>query len=949
MSYSISTSRRCAAEDLIDFNSQIQPILNQHCVSCHGGVKQAGDISFVYADQALTVIEPGAPDESYFIDRVTSTDEDDRMPPADHGRALNDQEIDLLRTWIAQGAKWGEHWAFVAPEKVSPPQLADDQWSKTPVDPFVLARLRGAKLEPSVEAEPDRWLRRVSLDLTGLPPTPAERSEFLEAVNNVGEEAYRAAVDRLLASESFGERWASVWLDLVRYADSKGLGQDGRRSIWKYRDWVIKAFNSDLPFDQFTIKQIAGDLLPNAQIDDYVATACQRLTQTNEEGGTDDEQFRVEAVIDRINTNWQTWQGLTFGCVQCHSHPYDPIRHEEFYTFMAFFNNTADCDLDNDAPNLNVPLSDADLNHASEIDAELNKLKLDFWNSAYATVTDKADWEFLSDFSVSSNNTTQVETVTVDGVAEYRTRGTVAKSTTILVDAPLKQDLNSITALRFTGLPENEAQALLDAEWGFVISHFQAELIHPDSEQPVQLELAYVVADEPFPLLDPQRSLDAKNDRGFGPFSKMTNPRSVVFVLPEAVTVAPDSRIRISVAQNVFELGAFPLVAHRGRFAVSDSSEITQWWNSADRNELQARLTELESERRRIKSVPTPIMQERQSHLTRQSHVFDRGNFSSKSTRVYPGIPQFLPPLTTDSQPTRLDLAKWIASSENPLTSRVWVNRVWAQLFGIGIVETQEDFGSSGDPPSHPELLDDIAARFASDMNWSLKSLLRELTLSATYRQSSMANDHLLEADPRNRLLSRGPRVRLPAETIRDQALAISGLLSPNLFGPPVHPPLPEGVWMPFQAGDRWNTPGKQDPDRYRRTIYTYTKRTIPFPVMASFDAPSREFCAPRRLESNTPLQALMTLNDATFVEANQAFAKRMRAAGDSLDEQLRFGVIAATCREPSEAELKELESLFIALRDAGDNQGEIDLSFESDPLEKVAGVLLNLDEVLTK
>ena len=344
-----------ADEGAISFNDDIRPILNQHCVSCHGGVQQAGGLSFAYAEDASYVLEPGEPDESLIIERVTSEDEDEHMPPAEHGRALNADEVSKLRRWIEQGGAWGQHWAFVAPKKHPAPEVGDADWVRSKIDAFVLNRLEAEGLQPAGEASAERWLRRVSLDLIGLPPTLQERKRFLQEVEVDAASAYDAAVDRLLDSPHFGERWASVWLDVVRYADSKGLGIDGRRSVWKYRDWVIKAFNADMPFDEFTIKQLAGDLLPERTIDDLVATACSRLTQTCEEGGTDDEQFRVEAVIDRVNTTMLAWQGLTFGCVQCHSHPYDPIRHEEYYQLLGFFNNTADSDLDDESPRIQVP------------------------------------------------------------------------------------------------------------------------------------------------------------------------------------------------------------------------------------------------------------------------------------------------------------------------------------------------------------------------------------------------------------------------------------------------------------------------------------------------------------------------------------------------------------------------------------------------------------------
>lgn len=931
------------AESPIEFARDVQPIFNQHCVACHGGVKQAADLSFVYEEQALLTVEPGAPDDSYLIERVTSDDEDFRMPPAEHGPPLSADEIAVLRAWIEQGAEWGPHWAYLAPQRSEPPELDHADWPRTRLDRFVLGRLESEGLNPSPETSPARWQRRASLDLIGLPPTLEQRSAFLAAVAAEGEAAYRAEVERLLGSNRFGEHWASMWLDQVRYADSKGLGQDGRRTIWKYRDWVIDAFNDDLPYDQFTIKQIAGDLLPEPTIDDLVATACHRLTQTNEEGGTDDEQFRIEAVIDRVNTTWQVWQGLTFGCTQCHNHPYEPIEHDEYYRFAAFFNNTVDCDLSSDAPTLAVPLDAEQADEAARLDRRIAKAKHEQWEQGAARLQDDALWRPLREMQAASSNDTQVIVESRDGFDEYHTVGTVSQNTAFTFEAPAPAGLKQITAIRFTGLPIDLVQAAADSEWGFVVSHVAAELVGAGEEEPRSLELVGVLSDDPDPLFDPQASLNEKSSRGFGPYSRINTPRRGAFVLAEPVAVPPGASIRVTLKFNVFELGAFPLVARRGRVDVSGDAALVDLWSAPGRVAAREEIAELEKARRAIRSVSIPVVRDRPSFLARPTHVFLRGNFLDKGEEVVAGTPFFLPPAPEQENLDRLDLARWLVSDENPLTARVQVNRIWGRLFGLGFVETQEDFGSSGEPPAHPALLDDLSARFAGEMGWSTKELLREIVLSATYRQSSQATPELLEKDPRNRLYARGPRRRLPAETVRDQALAIAGLLSDKQYGPPVYPPLPQGVWTPFSGGDRWRTPEVGDPDRYRRTIYTYVKRTIPYPVMAAFDAPSREFCSTRRVPSNTPLQALMALNDATFLEAAEALAERMAATDESVDEQLAHGFLLATCRRPTDRELAELRGLYEATREV----------VADDPpsgraaLVNLATVLLNLDEVL--
>lgn len=944
-----------SGDEQLSFNEHIRPIFNQHCVACHGGVEQAGGLSFVHGDAASYIVEPGEPDASYLIERVTSEDPEERMPPPDHGKGLSQQEIDLLRTWIQQGGNWGKHWAFVKPEKSEPPIASseDSAWTTSRIDAFVLKRMRQAGLAPAPEADPQRWLRRVTLDLTGLPPTPEELAEFLQAVEAQGAAAYEATVDRLLKSPAFGERWASVWLDVVRYADSKGLGLDGRRTIWKYRDWVIRAFNADMPFDEFTVKQIAGDLLPDPSMDDLVATACNRLTQTCEEGGTDDEMFRVEAVIDRVNTNMTAWQGLTFGCVQCHSHPYDPIQHAEYYKLLAFFNNTADSDLGSEEPNVLVPLEHNDTEEARVLDRQIEATRETLWEEAYDVLANQSQWSELRDFEVSTNNSTKVVTAEVDGHFEYQTRGTVAKETTVVVEAAVPSGLTQLAALRFTGLPKDEKAARMDSEWGFVISHIQLELLEGDAD-PRILEIADVIADQPQTILDPMLSLNAKSQHGFGAYSRIHYPRTGYFVLAEAIPVSADARLRISLRQDVFETGAFPLVAHRGRLAITGDAPILDWESQQSVQQRRAELADMQARRRKIPSVRIPVLRELPVSFSRPTHVFDRGNYLTKTDGVPASTPEILggPQANEEHALNRLDLARWIASPENPLTARVAVNRFWAQLFGSGIVRTQEDFGSSGDAPTHPDLLNDLAARFSTEMGWSVKTLLRELVLSSTYRQSSVVSSDKLAADPQNVYLSRGPRRRLPAETIRDQALAISGLLSKKQFGEPVHPPIPDGIWLPFQGGDRWDTPDRDDPDRYRRTIYTYIKRTIQFPVMASFDAPTREFCAPRRLPSNTPLQALMTLNDATFVEASQALAERMFDHSVELQEQLQYGFLLATCRDPQPRELQPLIDLYEIRRNEEDAHAPDEAGTEStrlNALTSVASVLLNLDEVLNK
>ncbi|WP_197525498.1 DUF1553 domain-containing protein [Pseudobythopirellula maris] len=949
---------RADQAEKIDFNRDIRPIFVGQCAACHGGVKQAGEISFAYASQVLPpegwIVEPGDPDASVLIDRVLEEDPEYRMPPPEHGPALSEREVGLLRDWIAQGAEWREHWAYEAPIAPPLPAVESPGWARRPLDRFVLARLEREGLGPSPAADPTRWLRRVSLDLVGLPPSPEEIARFRSECRELGEEAYERAVDRLLASPHYGERWASVWLDQVRYADSKGLGMDNPRTIWKYRDWVVDALNSDMPYDEFTIKQIAGDLLPNATAGDLVATACQRLTQTNEEGGTDDEEFRIAAVLDRVSTTWQTWQGVTFGCVQCHSHPYDPIRHEEFYRFVAFFNNTADCDLPEELPLYRAPVDPADDARAVELDRRIDAEREALWQPRSEVLLDDSRWTPLEGLRVEASKGTRVAVERRAGQEEFYTIDKVARNTDIAVEAPLPQDLEQLAAIRVTVLPLDPEKALSDSEWGFVWSYVEAELRIPGEDgnrdgaveaedggptkQPLAIKA--VVPDEWRPVYNPAESLQPKSGNGFGAYTRIHHARCAALVLEEPVTVPPGASLWVRLKHRKFISSAFSLVSKRGRVDVTADASLNEMIRSPESLATEELIKSLRKERRSIESVATPVLRERPERLARPTHVFLRGLFLDKGERVTAGVPESLPPLppSDGGEPDRLDLARWIASDENPLTARVAVNRYWARMFGVGLVATEEDFGSSGEAPSHPELLDHLAVRFQDDFAWSTKRLLKEIALSGAYRQTAVAPEGLRERDPANRLIGRGPRTRLPAETVRDQALAVAGLLDETLGGPPVRPPIPEGVWRPFNR-DPWPNAKPGDPSRYRRSLYTYAKRSIPYPMFAAFDQPSREFCTPRRLRSNTPLQALEMLNSESMLECAAALAERMRSDASGLDAQIARGFELALCRPPTDSELRVVRALC---------QRDTEQGAAGDGLGAAALVLLNHDEFLT-
>lgn len=941
----------------IDFARDVRPILNANCTACHGGVKEAGEVSFIYRDQALgkgesgkTVIMPGNPDVSEMIARITSEDPDEVMPKPEHGPPLSHDQIATLRQWITEGAKWGEHWSFVAPEKYPLPSIKKADWPRQDLDHFILARLEAEKLQPSPEVGPEPWLRRASLDLTGLPPSIAELDAFKMAASLSLQPAIEKETERLLASPHFGERWASVWMDLARYADSEGFATDSRRDVWKYRDWVIDAFNRDLPYDQFTIDQLAGDLIPAATLDQKIATTFQRLSQSNEEGGTDDEEFRVAAVIDRVSTTWEVWQGLTFGCIQCHSHPYEPIKHDEFYKFMEFFNQSVDADLTEGFPELVVPLdhsryADANAlqNQISQAEKNLHDLRL----RIDATTT----WHPAKSMSATAEKAKLSITETA-GIEEYRADANVAAGATYLLTFPT--DLRTITALRVEFLPLNEKTAAHTPEWGAILEQITLETLDP-SNKAVAVALHQVIADEAHPFFDPNGSLKNK-EGGWGTYSKTFGPRHATIVLAEPLVLAPDARLRVTMKNGGSILASFPMVSKCGRLAVTDSPEWIKHRSDPQVIAAQMQITDARQKLKAIPSTTTLIMAERDPAFPRATHVFVRGNWLDKGEFIKaPNTPALFPPLRPldAARATRLDLARWIASPANPLTARVAVNRLWLELFGTGIVPTPEDFGSSGEKPTHPELLDTLAVRFATDMKWSVKSMLRELVTSATYRQDATTTAVLEERDRGNRLLARGPRQRLTAEMTRDHSLAVAGLLNPQVGGPPAFPPIPDGVWKPFTK-DLWNTPAPGVPERYRRSIYTYMKRSLPYPLFSTFDAPSREISSKRRLVSNTPLQALAILNDPAFQEATTSLARRMKQeTSGELDAELSFGYRIATSRAITSDRLTELRNLYQQLVAQYTADPVTMKSLANTPDEAalaiVASVILNLDESLTR
>lgn len=885
--------------DQIEFNRDIRPILNKNCLACHGGVKQSGGFSLLFPEDALSpnesgkpAIVPGSPEESEMIRRITHHDPEIRMPMDEE--PLSEREIELITKWIEQGAQWQDHWAYLKPEAVAPPTLSSS-WQRNEIDQFVLQKLEENDLKPSSEADKTTLLRRVFMDLKGIPPTPEELQSFL---TDEAPEAYEKVVDRLLASPHYGERWASMWMDLARYADTKGYERDAGRNIWPYRDWVIRAFNEDIPFDEFVTKQLAGDLLPNPTDEDRIATAFHRNTMTNDEGGTDNEEFRVAALIDRVNTTWSVLQGTTMECVQCHSHPYDPIRHEDFYKSYAFFNNTADVDVWSESPKLVTFTNEEDSRDLEEIKD---------WVKNQVSETDKKLKEAAYYTQLIRLTEPKIHPHTFDEIKKG-----------VLSDGPNYLLVENGGQARIKDVVLKGENSLLyryraNKSTGWV----EIRMDHPEGE-----------------ILGSWKKKKNKKGSNFETVAIPIKPTSGKHDL-YLTFKDPGQEGTVCTIEWILFYEALPGKTQAGY------------------SEIEGKFFSLLNQQEGVNSIP--VMVERPEGYKRKTHVFERGNWMVHGDEVQPGVPEDWNDMPEDSPKNRLGLARWLVSKDNPLTARVTVNRIWGQLFGTGIVETMEDFGSQGFPPSHPELLDWLALQFMDEHQWSIKKLLKQMVMSATYRQSSKVTPEMLELDPGNRLLARGPRVRLDAEQIRDQALAVSGLLSTKKYGPSVMPLQPEGLWQVVYNGAVWKTsPGE---DQYRRALYTYWRRTNPYPSLVSFDSPSREFCVARRIDTNTPIQALVTLNDPVYIEAAMGLAKRMlKADQDQVAAQISAGYqIALSKDQINQDKLKGLQLLYTdALHYFQENPEDAEAlickrDIKLATLTVVANAIMNLDEFITK
>ncbi len=1121
-----------------DFRFEIRPVLSKNCFPCHGpdeGHRQA-DLRLDVRDAAIDTgaLVPGAPNASELIRRITSDDPDERMPPLETGRTLSASEITKLQQWIAAGAEYSRHWSYESPRRPPLPEVSGPEWCRNGIDNFVLSRLDRAGLRPELEADRHRTIRRLSLDLIGLPPTIEEVEVF---VRDERPDAYERLVDRLLDSPAYGEHWARMWLDLARCADTTGYEKDSRRTIWPYRDWVINALNADMPFDQFTIEQIAGDLLPNPTKDQIIATAFHRNTMQNDEGGVDHEEYRVAAVIDRVNTTMQAWMGATMGCCQCHSHKYDPFAQREYYQLFAFFNQTADANRYDQEPLLLTP-TEKQQRLKAELDRRLAENKREEESQVQSLYAKQGEWEqavmaevdwqplrlreviseggvtcaILDDGSVLvSGAHPDRDTYTIRGesklprIAAIRLEampdaslphggpgraddgGFVLSKIQVMqepirpaenvkfvrVELPDRHDYLTMSEVQVFRGEENVARAGTATQsstayegWaklaidgsthphfatGRSISHtafndnpwwevdlgqptrvdrivlwnedghphrlvgvrvtlfdsarspvWQERLLHsPDltatltvDDPPVQFAWAGADSERPeFPARHAIESHDSAR-HGWSPDPQAEGPHALVIGLDQLINAEGPNELRIVLDQQAQiagqggqTLGRFRILATDDPLAATAATaspaireivrtplekrsadqveQLAKYFQSlrpelkqlaAQREDIQRRLTE------EFKPDKTPIMKELPPEEQRKTHLFVRGSFLNPGEEVSPNTPEVFPAFPTDAPRNRLGLARWLVDRGNPLTARVVVNRHWEQFFGRGIVLTSEDFGSQGTLPSHPELLDWLALELI-DNGWSLKHLAKTIVMSAAYRQSSRISPEKLDRDPENILISRGPQIRLSAEQIRDQALAVSGLLSHKLGGPSVMPPQPEGVWQVVYNDDRWVA--SEGEDRYRRSLYTFWRRTSPYPFAMALDATSRETCTIRRISTNTPSAAFALLNDPMVVEAAQALARRI-AESDAADpaERAAYAFRRVLARPPTEHEVRRLVDLFDSERQhyAQDHEAaEAMTASGPGPAEDrgdladlaawtvVSNVLLNLDETLTK
>jgi hypothetical protein len=1007
----------------VEFNRDIRPLLSDRCFSCHGPDAATRKIKLRLDSEAgmsadlggRRAVTPGQPEQSELIKRITTDNKGLRMPPAYSGFKLSEREIELLKTWVAEGAQWQKHWSWIPPKRPPLPEVKNAAWTRNPIDHFVLARLEREGLSPSPEAGRTALIRRVTLDLTGLPPTPAEVDAF---VNDRSPNAYEKVVDRLLASPRYGERMAARWLDVARYADTNGYQTDAERFMWRWRDWVIEAFNRNMPFDQFTVEQLAGDLLPNPTLDQRIATAFNRNHRGNGEGGIIPEEYAVEYVADRVETTSTVWLGLTVGCARCHSHKYDPLTQKEYYQLFAFFNNINDrgryFKYGNTPPLVPAPtpgqqamLAKAEAKLAAaekkfaDLSARIEKLRAQ-WEHAVASdaqaeymiergqarhfALDKeetpaagiryvpgrfgnaasfdgkafleagkiSDYSFYHHFTLSA----WILPTAADGAILTKAKDISEETGLGLYLKDGKLQVNMVQRWLDDAIRVETGQSLPLNQWIHVAATYDGTRVAEGVRIYVngKLQPLKVLVDElnqDFRAPDPWRI-------GGGNGMRFQGLIDEVRVYDRDLSA--DEIEMVALGQPLHEMARIPesrrsrpqremlRLAFLEKF--SEDEIRTAWKQREEAREARDKL---------VASFPTVMVMEEMAN-PRPAFFLNRGAYDRPGEKVERAVPASLHPMPADAPRNRLGFARWIVDPNNPLTARVIVNRYWQAYFGTGIVKTVEDFGSQGEWPSHPDLLDWLAREFI-ESRWNVKAMQKMIVMSATYRQASRATPELLQRDPENRLLARGPRLRLPAEMVRDQALAVSGLLVEQIGGPSVKPYQPDGLWRELTGGSDYQR--DKGEGLYRRSLYTFWKRTAPPPMMMNFDSSSRETCIVRESRTNTPLQALNLMNDVTYLESARKLAERMlREGGTTAQERLAYGFRLALARAPRAQEAAVLQDNLryqidyyktdpkaaLKLLSQGDSPRDENLhAGELAAYSAVASMILNLDEVVTK
>ena len=1019
----------------VEFNRDIRPILSDNCFQCHGPdrAQRQADLRLDLEAEALAERGGGRPivrgnaTASEVVRRITADDPDERMPPADSKRKLSSEQIGLIKRWINEGAAWESHWSLIAPKRPTMPQVKASEWVRNPLDAYILARLEREGLAPSPPAEKTALLRRVTLDLTGLPPTLDDVDAFLA---DDSPNAYERVVDRLLASPRYGERMAARWLDGARYADTNGYQSDNDRIMWRWRDWVIDAYNANMPFDEFTVEQIAGDLLPNCTLDQRIATGFNRNHRGNAEGGIVPEEYAVEYVVDRVDTTSTVWLGLTFGCARCHDHKFDPFTQHDYYRLFAFFNNVPErgraLKYGNSPPLVLSPTRDQQA-ALDKLERRLADAEQSFAQSAEQLAASQREWE-QSLFGGSPQDWTLTDGLIAayhfdgnldngvdankngqfaDGSAAFaagRMEQAVQFDGRAFVDAGdvgpfgffdkftlsawvrLGDEPNGTIVSRMADVPEGEGYSLsiaggkvqlnlvkrwlddalrvqtkrplMPGRWHHVTATYDGSClatgarIYIDGE-PQPLEVLLDELNQSFATKQPLRI-----GGGGGSEGRFHGAIDDVRIYHRALD--GDEVQIVATVESISDIAAMAPEHRPSGLALKIRGCFLDRAAPAAIREAWRQRVELGRQRAAmIASFPTTMVMQEMPE-PRETHLLIRGQYDRPGELVSAGVPASLPPLPSDVAVNRLGLARWLVDRDNPLTARVAVNRLWQMLFGTGLVKTVDDFGAQGEPPSHPELLDWLAVEFMAS-GWDVKAMLREIVTSATYRQSSKVSPELLVRDPDNRLLARGPRYRMSAEMVRDQALAAAGLLVERLGGPSVKPYQPEGLWSELAEVDYVQDHGEKV---YRRGLYIFWKRTVAPPVMTTFDAAGRETCLVRETRTNTPLQALTLLNEPSFVEAARAIAERAMHATTSPPKRIETIFRLVLGRWPTTSEVDTLQhgwqrhvdhyrahpGAAAGVLHVGESAPDQSLdSAELAAYAAVAGVVLNLDEAVTK